>query len=154
MLLRSSGSTAMAYVETTLAPGEKVQMRGRMHWLLWARAWIVFIGLGVLVIGILYFIAECIRILNTEIALTDRRLILKTGFFNTHTSELELASVETVQVDQSIWGRRFGFGRLTVHGTGEAAWMSPMIAAPLAFRRALETAMAAPQRRPAEQVAS
>jgi uncharacterized membrane protein YdbT with pleckstrin-like domain len=136
----------MTYAETVLAPGESVQLRARIHWLLWARAWIVLIGLGILIIGILYFVAECVRILNTEVALTDRRLILKTGFLNTHTSELELTSVETVQVDQSIWGRLFGFGRLTVHGTGEAVWISPMIAAPLAFRRALETALAAPRR--------
>lgn len=144
----------MAYVEKTLAPGETVQARARVHWLLWVRASVALVVLGILIIGVIYFLFECIRILNTEIALTDRRLILKTGFFDRHTSELELASIETVQLDQSVWGRLLDFGRLTVHGTGEAVWVSPMIFAPLTFRRALETALMASARPPAERLAS
>jgi uncharacterized membrane protein YdbT with pleckstrin-like domain len=146
----------MGYVESTLAPGERVRTWARMHWLLWARALAVLVTLGIFVIGVIYFLAEGIRILNTEIALTDRRLIMKTGFFTRRTSELELASVETVQLNQSFWGRLFGFGQLSVHGTGEALWKSPMIAAPLAFRRDIEAALAAsaPLPRQAEQLAS
>jgi uncharacterized membrane protein YdbT with pleckstrin-like domain len=91
---------------------------------------------------VIYFVAEWIRIANIEIALTDRRLILKRGLFTRHTDELELSSVEAVNLDQSFWGRLFGFGRLSVHGTGDDAWLSPMIAAPLNFRRQIETALA------------
>jgi uncharacterized membrane protein YdbT with pleckstrin-like domain len=64
------------------------------------------------------------------------------GLFTRHTNELELSSVETVNLDQSFWGRLFGFGRLSVHGTGDQVWLSPMIAAPMRFRRELEAAMA------------
>jgi uncharacterized membrane protein YdbT with pleckstrin-like domain len=127
-----------------------------MHWLLWARALAVLVAFGIFVFGVIYFLAECIRILSTEIALTDRRFILKTRLFNRHTSELELTSIETIQLNQSMWGRLFGFGRLSVHGTGEALWKSPMIATPLAFRRDIETALAAsaPPPRRTEQLAS
>lgn len=144
----------MTYVQRTLAPGESVQARAKMHWLLWARAWAALFMFGLIVLGVLYFATEWIRIANTEIALTDRRLIFKTGFFDRHTSELELASVETVNLDQSFWGRLFNFGRLSVHGTDDAVWTSPMIAAPLAFRRAIEAALAGQARAPAERLAS
>ena len=131
-----------SYVERTLAPNERIRARAQLHWLIWLRAWAVLIVLGVLLIGVIYFVAEWIRIANTEIALTDRRLILKQGLFTRHTDELELSSVEAVNLDQSFWGRLFGFGRLSVHGTGDDVWLSPMISAPLNFRREMETALA------------
>jgi uncharacterized membrane protein YdbT with pleckstrin-like domain len=133
----------MTYVARTLAPGETIRATAHLHWLIWLRAWGALALLGVFVIGIVYFIGEWIRIASTEIALTDRRLILKRGWLDRHTEELELSSVESINLDQSYWGRLFNFGRLSVHGTGDDAWLSPMVASPLEFRRALEAALSA-----------
>lgn len=131
----------MSYVALTLAPGEIVVARGHIHWLLWLRAWAALVFLGVFVVGVLYFLHEFVRIANTEIALTDRRLILKTGFLNRSTRELELSSVEAISLNQDLLGRILGAGWIRVHGTGDIVWKSPMIAAPMAFRRQLEAAL-------------
>ena len=60
-----------------------------------------------------------------------------------HTSELELSSVEAVGVDQTLWGRLFGYGRVQIHGAGDDVWSSPLIAAPVQFRREVESALSA-----------
>lgn len=128
----------MGYIEKTLAPGETLYRRASLHWSLWIAAWAWLIFLGVFVIGVVMFLRDWIRIGATEIALTNQRLIYKTGLAARHTREVELTSVESVAVDQNLMGRLFGAGYVTVHGTGEDLWRTPLIADPLGFRRDLE----------------
>ncbi|MEQ1607819.1 MAG: PH domain-containing protein [Hyphomonadaceae bacterium] len=70
-----------------------------------------------------------------------------------HTSELELSSVEAVSVDQTLWGRLFGYGRVQIHGAGDDVWSSPLIAAPVQFRREVEFALSASTTRAASDTA-
>jgi uncharacterized membrane protein YdbT with pleckstrin-like domain len=55
---------------------------------------------------------------NTEIAVTNRRVIYKTGFISRDTNEMHMDKVESVKVDQSVLGRILGYGDVTVLGTG------------------------------------
>jgi len=50
--------------------------------------------------------------------------------------ELNLTKVESFNVDQSILGRIFGYGTLTINGTGGIRTPIPSIVRPLEFRRA------------------
>src|SRR4029077_4215927 len=59
-----------------------------------------------------------IRRSTTELAVTDRRVIYKTGIFQRHSMEMNRSKVETVGVDQSILGRILGYGTVMVRGTG------------------------------------
>lgn len=138
----------MSYVSRTLAPQETLLVRARLHWVCWLRAWAALLILGFIAIGVVIFIADLTRLLNTEAALTNQRLILKTGWLDRHTRELELASVEAVDLDQSFWGRLLGYGRMRVHGAGGQVWTSPLIARPLDFRRETEAALAGHGRAP------
>lgn len=138
----------MGYVDEVLAPGETVRVRARLHWLLWARAWAMLILLGIIIVGIVLFVLDFTRLSTTEVALTNYRLIHKTGFLARHARELQLTSIEAVNVDQGVWGRLLGFGRVTVHGTGDDTWVTPMIANPIGFRRELEAALSQVARAP------
>lgn len=138
----------MGYVDAVLAPGETVRLKARLHWLLWARAWAMLVFLGIIIVGIVLFIRDVIILSTTEVAITNYRLINKTGFLARHARELQLTSIEAVNVDQGVWGRLLGFGRVTVHGTGDDIWMTPTIADPLGFRRELETALSQVNRAP------
>lgn len=131
----------MSYVTASLTPGETVRATAHMHWILWLRAWAELIFLGIIIIGIVLFIRDVALLTTTEVAITNRRLIMKTGVVERHTAELELSSVETVNLDQSFWGRLLDFGRVRVHGTGEDVWVSPLISAPVRFRSELEAAL-------------
>lgn len=143
----------MRYIESSLAAGETVRFTARLHWILWARAWSALVVLGVVLVGIFIFIHDFVVLKTTEIAITNRRLILKRGLIGRQVSELELATVEAVKLDQDIFGRILGWGRLEVHGTGDDVWRSPLIAAPIQFRKELEAALIALNPQPAKSAA-
>jgi uncharacterized membrane protein YdbT with pleckstrin-like domain len=133
----------MSYIQDSLAAGEAVRFSARIHWIIWVRAWLALVVLGIVLVGIAIFIRDLIALTTTEIAITNRRLILKRGLISRSTSELELATVEAVRLNQDALGRFLGWGRVEVHGTGDDVWLSPLIAQPVRFRRELETALIA-----------
>jgi uncharacterized membrane protein YdbT with pleckstrin-like domain len=98
--------------------------------------------LGIVVIGIVIFARIMVWIATTEFVLTNRRIILKTGWLRRETEELALTSIEEVQVDQGFWGRLLGFGRLRLSGSGTGEVASPPIADPVGFRARLSDARA------------
>jgi uncharacterized membrane protein YdbT with pleckstrin-like domain len=75
-----------------------------------------------------------IRRVTTELAVTDRRVIYKSGLLSRHTLEMNRSKVESVDVDQSILGRVCGFGTIIVRGTGGSLEPIRMISDPLTFR--------------------
>jgi len=67
----------------------------------------IFLGIQALIIK-----------LTTEFAVTNRRVIAKTGFIRRHTLEMLLPKIESVAIRQNVLGRIFNFGTVTVTGTG------------------------------------
>ena len=55
----------------------------------------------------------------SEFGITNKRLTIKTGFLSRKTLELNLSKIESVNVNQSIFGRILGYGSIGVIGTGE-----------------------------------
>ena len=152
------------YIDKALVPGEEVIARAHYHWLNWivpglavavpvalqiaswiwvgtgTWAWLNYLTFGLIVAGVLYFLVQFIRIRATEIAVTDRRFIRKTGWIGRDTAEIELRSIEEVGLKQTVWGRILGYGTLTVRGTGAGIVVSPGIDDPKIFQRAIQTA--------------
>jgi len=50
---------------------------------------------------------------------------------------MSLDKIESVDVDQSIPGRLFGYGNVTITGVGKSEEKLEMVASPLAFRNAI-----------------
>jgi uncharacterized membrane protein YdbT with pleckstrin-like domain len=71
---------------------------------------------------------------TTEIAVTNRRIIYKRGFISRRTIEMQMDKVESVDVDQTIWGRIFGYGDITIRGVGVGIEPLKNIDAPIEFR--------------------
>lgn len=130
------------YVDKSLAADETILVRGRWPLAYWIGAWVQLLVLGIVIIGVVLFIAAVIRMKTTEFAVTDRRVILKRGWLTRTTEELAVESIEAVHLDQSVWGRLFRYGRLVVTGTGDARVRFPPMAEPIEFRRAIEDARA------------
>ena len=86
-------------------------------------------------------IAPWIRRATSEFAVTDRRVIMKTGVITRKTLELNLVKIESVGVDQSLLGRIFDCGTITIIGSGGTREAFPLIGSPLAFRRAVQEAI-------------
>jgi len=78
---------------------------------------------------------------TTEIAITDRRIILKRGLIARHVKEMRVENVESAEVNQTIMGRLLNYGDVDVRGTGVGDInMPPWIDGPLEFRKAIQRA--------------
>ena len=72
---------------------------------------------------------------TTEFAVTNRRVIAKTGFIRRHTLEMLLTKIESVAVNQNILGRMLNFGVVTVTGTGGTKESFRAIGQPFVVRK-------------------
>ena len=126
----------MSYIQQSLGANERIVKQASFHWSYTLGA----ILLALTVVGLIFAIPMFIRKATTEIAVTSHRLVKKTGWFSLHTEELSLNNIEGVRVDQGFWGRMLGFGHVRIEGTGVDAVQLPVIADPVAFRAAIETA--------------
>lgn len=144
-----------SYIEQILEPGEQVRHRAHLHWFTFVSAWIMLSIAGAIVgnaaasgtfpayavvlplILLLASMAIVLRIISTEIAVTNRRVIKKSGIIARTTRETNLSKVESVDVEQSIFGRLFGYATVAVRGTGIAKTNFDYIDDPLTFRRAI-----------------
>jgi uncharacterized membrane protein YdbT with pleckstrin-like domain len=134
----------MAYLDESLAPGEAIIARFELHWTAKWRL-IVFLVLAIPTLGLALFAAlyEWLRLRAIEQGVTNRRVVRKTGIISRTTEELRLASIETIDLHQSTWGRLFGFGDVVLTGRGESSMIFARLAAPLDAKRAIEGAYAA-----------
>jgi hypothetical protein len=130
----------MSYISRRLSAGESIVYEGRFHFLQKLLPWLALLVLGILIIGIVIWAVELVRMATTKWAVTNRRVMLKRGFWQVHLDELTLGSIEGAHVDQSILGRMFGYGKLTLRGRGETQLEFPTMDKPSRFRAAIEDA--------------
>ena len=146
------------YIDEILQPGEKVLYSTNAHWMFYLPAivaWIVTLAFLVVsrtvvadtpmllclslaaisaIIALYWTGMAWFRRATTETDVTNFRIVHKTGFIKRRTFEMSLDKVESVDVNQSILGRIFNYGDVTVRGVGEGAETIDTIASPLEFR--------------------
>jgi uncharacterized membrane protein YdbT with pleckstrin-like domain len=91
-------------------------------------------GAALLVCGLIVILAGSIRRNATEMAVTTRRVVIKTGLASRRTVEMLLNKVETIEVSEPGMGRVLGYGSITMIGTGGTSEAFHKMAHPLEFR--------------------
>jgi uncharacterized membrane protein YdbT with pleckstrin-like domain len=159
----------MSYIQNSLGAGETVIARARFPWLYAVRAWGAWLlPLAILVAlygraggnldpqapmtwamvavavwlawGVIVFIRMMLFRWSTEIGVTSHRFVEKYGLVSMHSNEIALPNIEGVKVNQGLVGRIFGYGTVTIEGTGVDSVTTPAIADPVGFVRAIQTA--------------
>ena len=157
---------SLGYIETILEPDERITYRAYLHWIIYVRhAWLILIGVLLtlfaanrvtenedaaktfalvgfilFLLGALGVLLSAIRRWTTEIAVTNQRVILKTGLIRRDTVEINMPKVESVDVRQSILGRLLNYGTVIVRGTGGSPNPFTTVSEPLPLRRAVTLA--------------
>jgi uncharacterized membrane protein YdbT with pleckstrin-like domain len=116
------------YANNHLIKDESIILETNYHWVIF----ISWIGIFTL------FLAPVIVRWSSEFVITNRRIIIKTGFIARKTFEMNLSKIESVNVDQSFFGRIFGYGSMTIIGTGGTRESFHNISRPLEFRKAFQ----------------
>jgi uncharacterized membrane protein YdbT with pleckstrin-like domain len=154
----------MSYVESNLVPGEAVIYQTRLHWivmlghillgcLLGLLGVILLyyalsqtgiesgklhimegVGVALLICGVAAILLGMVRRNATEMALTNRRVVIKTGLASRKTIEMLLNKVESIEVSETAFGRMLGYGTIVVIGTGGTPEPFHKVAHPLEFR--------------------
>ena len=159
----------MGYVDENLISGEAVTYRAQLHWITLAMAGLMaavstilafvllanafagenptsspqfFLSLGLLAAGEAPLMIALIRKRASEFAVTNKRVIFKTGVVQRRTAEMFLNKIESVGVDQTIAGRLLGYGSIVIHGTGGSSEPFERIADPLQLRRQVQEQIA------------
>jgi uncharacterized membrane protein YdbT with pleckstrin-like domain len=155
----------MGYVERHLLPGERVLYKTRLHWVLYTRPalvvligaglaigvqqmdaqveaarWAGWIGLGIVAVGLLWGVVHWVELRTSEFAVTTTRVIFKVGLVARYSTELLLAKVESISVQQTLSGRLLGFGDLNVIGTGGTREVFRRVRDPIGFRNFVQQA--------------
>jgi uncharacterized membrane protein YdbT with pleckstrin-like domain len=139
----------VSYLDHILQPGETVRYQGSVHWILYlppiflAVAGLVAAAMGpigLMVAAVCFAIALVLALRawfirwTTEIAVTNLRVIYAKGFIQRRSVEVHMDKIESVDVDQSVLGRLFNYGNVTIHGTGTTLEPFGDIDRPLDFR--------------------
>lgn len=129
----------MSYIEESLSEGEKVVRVFKQHWItriplaLWILLSIPTFGLALPVA-----VYEWLRLRTLEFGVTNKRVIFKQGIISRRTEEMKLGSIETVEIDQGVWGRMLGFGDIRVTGKGLSDVLFRRIDDPMEVKRGIE----------------
>lgn len=143
------------YVGKVLLGNESLLYQTRLHPLVYGKA----VFLSVLLLGLTAFGVVCglssvffvfvgivvfflffkayMRRAHTEFAVTNLRVILKTGVLSQKALDLQWKSIGGLSVSQSIFGRIFNYGTIGVFGFS-AGQQFEMVADPYAFKRVVE----------------
>jgi uncharacterized membrane protein YdbT with pleckstrin-like domain len=153
----------MGYVEKNLITGEQVAYRSGLHWIVLVRAMtvaaVLFVlggvmlfegsqvqetqyrqavyaaGVLAIVIGAIGLLAAMIRRSGAEFAVTNKRVIFKTGVMRRSSEEIFLSKVESVTVNEGLLGRALDYGTINLRGTGGTLEPFHKIAHAQEFRR-------------------
>jgi uncharacterized membrane protein YdbT with pleckstrin-like domain len=158
----------MSYVEKHLIAGETVIYATGLHWVVLIRSFFLGLlfgasgvallilsardrndasgtstammagGIILLVIAGVFIIAGVVKRNATEMAVTDKRVILKVGFVTRSSFELLLQKVESIGVKESVMGRILGYGTVVVDGTGGSSEPFHNVAHPIEFRKQVQ----------------
>jgi uncharacterized membrane protein YdbT with pleckstrin-like domain len=160
----------MSYVKENLVSGETLIYRTGVHWsvLFWPVVLAILIGgagvaaysfrqdlfiLGAvcLLVAAIVLISAIVKRNATEIGVTNRRVIIKTGMLSRRSLEIMLPKVESIAINEPAMGRILGYGTVVIHGTGGTPEPFDKIAHPSEFRREVQQQMdaATSGRRPA-----
>jgi uncharacterized membrane protein YdbT with pleckstrin-like domain len=139
----------MKFLITYLQPGEEIKYRAKIHIFLFLQPSILlgigfmcyfdsisithYLGVTLLFLGLVSLVQRVFVKIGSTYAVTNRRVIIKTGVISRRTVELVLAKCEGIQVTQDILGRIFGYGSIVVT-TGGATNCYYYVANPFGFK--------------------
>lgn len=139
----------MSCIDKALRPGERVMHTGGLHWVIFVPALILagvglsfvktapMAGLAFGALAVLGAIRAGVAYWTTEIAITDRRFVLKRGLISRDTIEINNRQLEAVDLLQPVVGRMLGYGTLLVRGSGQSTAKVEWLADPVGFRNSL-----------------
>jgi len=133
----------MKYIESTLIKNEEIILSPSLHRIVYVKPFIfgilltfcclivgcidaskdTWLGLAViellaiLITGI-WYLYDRLYYTRVEMAVTNKRVVAKTGIISVHSEELQWNRIESIEIRQGILGRCLNYGDVYFSGTG------------------------------------
>lgn len=124
------------YVQNSLIANEKIEKEANVTFVS-QTFWILLAILSIftLILPVLFVVIAVLNVKTTELAVTNKKVIGKTGWIGRNSIDLPLAKLESVTINESLFGRMLGYGTVLISGTGGHRVAIPYIKAPHDFKR-------------------
>jgi uncharacterized membrane protein YdbT with pleckstrin-like domain len=142
----------MSYIDNNLLPGERILFRTKKHLIIFFFPTVLLI-LSILaseymknndILSVVAWVPPVILLLVwghvgldywfSEYAVTNKRVMMREGFFIRHANEMRINTVSQVNVDQTLIGSMLNYGTVSINAFG-AFDAYPLIANPFAFQK-------------------
>ena len=146
----------MSYIENNLNAGEKINHFAKpsikpfiifiilftpiVFVIIWAVIETSFIMsvLWTFVVAVVLLVREIIVIYVSEYAITNKRVISKLGLISRDVEEMNLGSIESVNLKQSITGRILNYGDINISGRGSSQVIFKQADSPVEIRKKIK----------------
>lgn len=142
----------MGFIDENLMKDENVIHRTKLHWIIFFWPIVIsifgvllmisnpttFISYFLITVAIFLWLRSLIMYSTSEFGITDKRVLIKTGFIQRNSHEILLSKIEAIKVNQGILGRMLDFGTISVTGTGGTQDPFSNIVQPLEFRKQVQ----------------
>lgn len=144
----------MSYIDRNLLDGERILFRTRKHLIIFffPMIWLIFsiyassymLSNPVLVhvqwvpwlIALIFWGAVALNYYTSEFAVTNKRVMMREGFFVRHANEMRLTAISQVNVDQNLIGQMLNYGTVSINAFG-AFDAYTLISGPGTFQKAV-----------------
>lgn len=145
------------FIKSSLSNDEHIMKIFKVHWIATFTT-ILFVLFGIFfhnlkplndnvetffeVIAAIFYLGAFNRILvfwGREQGLTNKRIILKKGIIARNTSEMNLSAIENVTIQQGVWGRILGYGKVRISGRGHGDVLLDLMVDPLDLKMKIES---------------
>jgi uncharacterized membrane protein YdbT with pleckstrin-like domain len=157
--------TIMVPIERFLAKGETLQVKTGPHWIVFLRSIVTAAAIlvaatvlavvafesgsnrvsiyaalaaGVVAVAFALLASAVLERNSRKVLVTDRRIVALDGVLHRTSRETRLSSVQSIDLDQSIFGRLLNFGTITIHTGNDDPMVLKSIAFPLELHQALQ----------------
>lgn len=143
----------MRYIIRNLLPGETIAYRTKQHWIVFIDSIFgltvfslllfvssydpkmpIVVGLGGCIFSFFRFLYVLINYVASNYVVTNRRVIIKEGFFRIYSEEAQLNKIDGIHIEQNFLQRILNYGNITVESAGAVGRTYRNISNPMAFR--------------------
>lgn len=148
----------MSYIDSNLLPSEQVLFRTKKSKLVFFYPSVITIVIIMAtqymlnneflvklawtpwIVVVVYWAYVGLEYMTSEYAVTNKRVMMREGFFTRHANETRLSAISQVNVEQSIIGMMLNYGTVSLNAFG-AFDAFPMIDKPFQFQKAVNAQM-------------
>jgi uncharacterized membrane protein YdbT with pleckstrin-like domain len=144
----------MTQLDNNLLPDEQILYRTKKHWIIFfvpailtIAAFFFFLNQNEYVsriaalpafAAVIAWINQFLLYITSEFAVTNKRIMMREGFFFKHTNETRLSTIANASVYQSLIGQILHYGAIEIQAFGGSTDPFLLIANPNEFQKQLQ----------------